>query len=243
VSVQIGQSLLHYRIVEKIGEGGMGVVWKAADTTLNRDVAIKVLPPGLAQDSERLARFEREAKVLASLNHANIASIYGLHEDGETRFLSMELVDGEDLAARLERGRLSIDEALGVARQVADALQSAHERGVVHRDLKPANILMTSKGKAKVLDFGLAKAFEPDPSSPANPSMSPTLTSQGTVAGMILGTAGYMSPEQARTLWPRCSSSSPTGICCLATCPAACVGCCAAACRRTRGSVCTTSLT
>jgi serine/threonine-protein kinase len=198
MSVEIGQNLLHYRIVEKIGEGGMGVVWKAEDTTLHREVAIKVLPPEVAQDTERLARFEREAKVLASLNHANIASIYGLHQADDVRFLSMELVDGEDLAVRLERGRMAVEDTLGIARQVADALQSAHERGVVHRDLKPANVVITSDGKAKVLDFGLAKALEADPAAQGNPSMSPTLTSQGTVAGMILGTAGYMSPEQAR---------------------------------------------
>ena len=198
MSLQPGQQLLHYRIVEQIGEGGMGVVWKAVDTTLNREVAIKVLPPMVAQDAQRLARFDREAKLLASLNHANIASVFGLHEDGEIRFLVMEFVEGEDLLKRLERGRMSLEEALGIARQIADALQSAHERGVVHRDLKPANILITPEGKAKVLDFGLAKAFEPDAASQANPTMSPTLTSQGTVAGMILGTAGYMSPEQAR---------------------------------------------
>jgi len=198
MTVEMGQNLLHYRIVEKIGEGGMGVVWKAEDTTLHRDVAIKVLPPEVAQDTERLARFEREAKLLASLNHANIASIYGLHQADDTRFLSMELVEGEDLAVRLARGRMSVEDTLGIARQVADALQSAHERGVVHRDLKPANIVITPEGKAKVLDFGLAKALEADPAKQGNPSMSPTLTSQGTVAGMILGTAGYMSPEQAR---------------------------------------------
>jgi predicted Ser/Thr protein kinase len=206
MALQPGQQILHYRVVEQIGEGGMGVVWKAVDTTLNREVAIKVLPPMVAQDPERLARFDREAKLLASLNHANIASVFGLHEaagastgsEPAVRFLSMEYVEGEDLAKRLDRGRLSLEEALGMARQIADALQSAHERGVVHRDLKPANILLTPEGKVKVLDFGLAKAFEPDPASPANPAMSPTLTSHGTVAGMILGTAGYMSPEQAR---------------------------------------------
>jgi Tol biopolymer transport system component len=176
----------------------MGVVWKAEDTTLNREVAIKILPPQVAQDIERLARFDREAKLLASLNHANIASVFGLHTEGEVRFLSMEFVEGEDLSKRLARGRMSLEESLGIARQVADALQSAHERGIVHRDLKPANIVLAPDGTPKVLDFGLAKALEADPSAPANPTMSPTLTSAGTVAGMILGTAGYMSPEQAR---------------------------------------------
>jgi len=205
MSLQPGRTLLHYRLVEQIGEGGMGVVWKAEDTSLHREVAIKVLPPALAQDGERRARFDREAKLLASLNHANIASVYGLHEapstsagQAEVRFLAMEYVEGEDLAKRLARGRMSVEGALGIARQVAEALQSAHESGVVHRDLKPANIVLTPEGKAKVLDFGLAKAFEADPSSPANPALSPTLTSAGTAVGVILGTAAYMSPEQAR---------------------------------------------
>ena len=143
----------------------MGVVWKAEDTSLHREVAIKVLPAALAEAPERLARFDREAKLLASLNHANIASIYGLHEDGDVRFLAMEFVQGEDLAKRLVSGRLSVADALGIARQVADALQSAHENGVVHRDLKPANILLTPEGQVKVLDFGLAKAFEADPTA------------------------------------------------------------------------------
>jgi serine/threonine-protein kinase len=198
VPLQPDQTLLHYRLIEQIGEGGMGVVWKAEDTSLHREVAIKVLPTMVSQDPERLVRFDREAKLLASLNHANIASVYGLHEDGDVRFLAMEFVQGEDLAKRLARGRISTADALGIARQVADALQSAHENGVVHRDLKPANILFTPEGQAKVLDFGLAKAFEADPSSPVNPTLSPTLTSAGTVAGVILGTAAYMSPEQAR---------------------------------------------
>jgi dipeptidyl aminopeptidase/acylaminoacyl peptidase/predicted Ser/Thr protein kinase len=193
-----GRKLLHYQLVDKIGEGGMGIVWKALDTTLNREVAIKVLPAVFAHDGERLARFEREAKLLASLNHPNIASVYGLHESEDVRFLAMEFIEGEDLLERLKRGRMKVEEALRVARQIADALQSAHESGVVHRDLKPANVLLSAGGKAKVLDFGLAKAFEPDLSAQVNPSMSPTLTSHGTIAGMIMGTAGYMSPEQAR---------------------------------------------
>jgi eukaryotic-like serine/threonine-protein kinase len=190
-----GASLLHYCLVEKIGEGGMGVVWKAQDTTLGRDVAIKVLPDTLAADPERLARFEREARVLASLNHPHIAGIYGIHEAGGRRFLSMELVPGEDLAQMLDRGPLPLERALDIARQVAEALEAAHDNGVVHRDLKPANVRITSGGKAKVLDFGLAKAY--DPVTASDPLRSPTITSAGTVAGLILGTAAYMSPEQA----------------------------------------------
>ncbi|MBD3852827.1 MAG: serine/threonine-protein kinase, partial [Acidobacteria bacterium] len=181
-------------------EGGMGVVWTATDTTLDREVAIKVLPEALAEHSDRLARFEREAKLLASLNHTNIAAVYGLHEgpDGE-RFIAMELVPGEDLAAILERGPLSVERALAFAHQIAEALEAAHEQGVIHRDLKPANIVITPDDRVKVLDFGLAKTLETDPASGSpDPSMSPTLTSAGTVAGMMLGTAAYMSPEQAR---------------------------------------------
>ncbi len=177
----------------------MGVVWKALDTTLNRDVAIKVLPEGFAGEGERLARFEREAKLLASLNHPNIAGIYGIHKLDNTTFLSMELVDGEDLQQRLSRGALSRRDALNYALQIAQAFEAAHESGVIHRDLKPANVRVTTAGKIKVLDFGLAKALSTDPSSPGtSPAMSPTLTSTGTVAGMVLGTAAYMSPEQAK---------------------------------------------
>ena len=194
-----GQTLMHYRVVDKLGEGGMGVVWRAVDTTLDRDVAIKVLPEGLAADPERLARFEREAKLLAAVNHPNIAEIYGLHAVDETRFIAMELIAGEDLAQRIGRGALPQQEVLEIAKQVARALEVAHEQGVIHRDLKPANVQMTPDGRVKVLDFGLAKALQPDPASgEANPSMSPTITSLGTQAGMILGTAAYMAPEQAR---------------------------------------------
>src|SRR5262245_53999195 len=187
----------HYRLDEKIGEGGMGVVWKATDTNLDRLVAIKILPEVFSEDPERLARFEREAKLLASLNHPNIDVIHGLHHAQGVRFLAMELVQGEDLAQRLQRGAMPLEEAIAVARQIADALEAAHESGVVHRDLKPANIQITPEGKVKVLDFGLAKAFESDSAS-GSPSLSPTVTSAGTRAGMILGTAAYMSPEQAR---------------------------------------------
>jgi len=200
MSLNQDTTLLHYRLIDKLGEGGMGVVWTATDTTLDREVAIKVLPEALAEHSDRLARFEREAKLLASLNHSNIAAVYGLHEgpDGE-RFIAMELVPGEDLAAILERGPLSVERALSFAHQIADALEAAHEQGVIHRDLKPANIVVTPDDRVKVLDFGLAKTLDTDPASGGpDPSMSPTLTSAGTVAGMMLGTAAYMSPEQAR---------------------------------------------
>jgi len=195
-----GQALLHYRIVDRIGAGGMGEVWRATDTSLGRDVAVKLLPPSVASDAERLARFEREAKLLASLSHPGIAAVYGLHQADGVRFIAMEFVDGEDLADRLARGPLAVDEAIDVARQVADAVEVAHEHGIVHRDLKPANVVRTRDGAVKVLDFGLAKALEPGSgsTSAADPMLSPTLTSAGTAAGVILGTAAYMSPEQAR---------------------------------------------
>ena len=192
----IGPTLGHYRIVEKIGEGGMGEVYRAHDERLDRDVAVKVLPEEVADDKERLARFEREAKLLASLNHPNIATLHGLEEDGGRRFLVMELVEGESLASRISRGPLLIDDALMVALQLAEALEAAHEQGVVHRDLKPSNIALTEDLDLKVLDFGLATALAP-PSIESDPSESPTL-SLGTAVGTILGTAAYMSPEQAR---------------------------------------------
>jgi len=199
MSIGPDTTLLHYRLVEKLGAGGMGVVWRALDTTLDREVAVKVLPDAFALDPERLTRFEREAKLLASLNHPNIATVHGLHESRGVRFLAMELVPGEDLAERLLRGPVSVDEALGIARQIAQALEAAHESGVVHRDLKPANVRITPAGAVKVLDFGLAKAFAVDPGARAESrSHSPTITSAGTLAGVILGTAAYMSPEQAK---------------------------------------------
>ncbi len=178
----------------------MGVVWKATDTTLGRDVAIKVLPETFHRDPERTARFEREARLLASLNHPNIAAIYGVGSAACVRFLAMELVEGEDLAARLARGSLSVAETLDLGRQVAEGLEVAHEKGIIHRDLKPANVKLTPDGRVKLLDFGLAKALEAQPatttSTPA--SLAPTLTSPMTAAQVILGTAAYMSPEQAR---------------------------------------------
>src|SRR5512134_523287 len=183
----------------------MGEVWRATDTKLDREVALKLLPEAFAADPERLARFEREAKLLASLNHSGIAHVYGfesatLPDGSSAHLLAMELVPGEDLAERLKRGAIPVDEALAVARQVAEALEEAHEHGIVHRDLKPANIKLTPDGKVKVLDFGLAKAFTDDTTGSSSPevSHSPTLSAQGTRAGVILGTAAYMSPEQAR---------------------------------------------
>jgi serine/threonine protein kinase len=195
VAPEPGTQLLHFRIVEKLGEGGMGVVWKAVDTTLDREVAIKVLPEAFAEEADRLARFEREARMLASLNHPHIAGIYGIHEAEGKRFLSMELVPGEDLSVALQRGPLPLERTLQIAREVAEALETAHENNVIHRDLKPANVRLTNDGKAKVLDFGLAKAYSPG--TAGDPTHSATLTSAGTVAGMVLGTAAYMSPEQA----------------------------------------------
>ena len=199
MNLEPGLQLLHYRLAEKIGEGGMGVVWLARDTSLDRDVAIKVLPAALAGEPERMARFEREARMLASLDHPNIAAVYGLHESDGTRFIAMEYIPGEDLAERLVRGPLSIEDTIDIAGQVAEALEAAHEQGVIHRDLKPANIKRTPDGKIKVLDLGLAKALATETSGDApSVSLSPTVTSAGTVAGTLLGTAGYMSPEQAK---------------------------------------------
>ena len=240
----IGTTLAHYRVTAALGAGGMGEVWRAEDEKLGREVALKVLPEEFAQDPERMARFEREAKVLASLNHPNIAHLYGLESvntqmaagtaapsgsaDGfagtsndepvraepegrspmgqasrlpdtdsvVTTFLVMELVEGEDLSERIKRGPVPIEEATAIALQIAEALEAAHEAGIVHRDLKPANIKLRPDGTVKVLDFGLAKAWEVDGSNP-NLSMSPTLTQHATAAGVILGTAAYMSPEQA----------------------------------------------
>jgi Tol biopolymer transport system component len=198
----IGQTLSHYRITAALGAGGMGEVYRATDTNLGRDVAIKVLPSEVVQDPERLGRFKREAHLLAALNHPNIAAIHGLEEADAKPFLVLELVEGEDLKQRLERGAIPVDEALEIAQQVAEALEEAHNKGIVHRDLKPANVKLTPDGKVKVLDFGLAKAWAGDApdgsSSSAALSQSPTLANTGTVAGLILGTAAYMSPEQAR---------------------------------------------
>jgi len=193
----IGQSLSHFNITAKLGEGGMGEVYRGEDTKLGREVAIKVLPEAVANDPERLARFEREAKVLASLNHPNIAGIHQVEEAEGVHFLVMELAEGEDLKERIDRGRLPVETALPIALQIAEALEAAHEKGIIHRDLKPANIKITPDGSVKVLDFGLAKALEEELEPGADIANSPTLTAAATQAGIIMGTAAYMSPEQA----------------------------------------------
>ena len=198
-----GTRLANYEIVSPIGAGGMGEVYRARDTSLKRDVALKLLPETFAADSERLARFQREAEVLASLNHPNIAGIHGLAETDGIKALVMELVEGEDLADRIARGAIPMDEALPIARQIAEALEAAHEQRIVHRDLKPANIKLRPDGTVKVLDFGLAKDW-----AAAGTAASPTITSPAlTEIGVILGTAAYMSPEQAVD-WR--STSAPT---------------------------------
>jgi serine/threonine protein kinase len=193
----IGKSLAHYSITAEIGKGGMGEVYQAKDQKLGRDVAIKVLPEEFAKDAERVARFQREAKLLASLNHPNIAAIYSLEEADGTHFLVMELIEGDTLAGRIKGGPIPVEEALKLALQIAEALEAAHEKGVIHRDLKPANIKVTPEGKVKVLDFGLAKAFAGEQAG-LNLSNSPTLSDMATQQGLILGTAAYMSPEQAK---------------------------------------------
>ena len=198
MALTLGTRLGVYDITAPIGEGGMGQVFRARDTKLNRDVALKVLPDSFASDPDRLARFTREAQTLASLNHPHIAAIYGLEESGGVSALVMELVEGEDLAQRIARGAIPLDEALPIAKQIAEALEAAHEQGIIHRDLKPANIKVRWDGTVKILDFGLAKASEPAGGSSSGISMSPTLSMHATQAGVILGTAAYMSPEQAR---------------------------------------------
>ena len=235
MALSAGTRLGTYEVLGLLGSGGMGEVYRAQDTKLQREVAIKTLPAGFAQDPDRLARFQREAQLLASLNHPNIAAIYGLEEFNGVRFLVLELVEGQTLAERLagkspaglhgvemprrgvstgakddvnrtatgreRRGNaangLPIDEALQICRQIADGLEAAHEKGIFHRDIKPANIKVTPEGKVKILDFGLAKAFA-DESAGTDPGDSPTLLASPTVPGVILGTAAYMSPEQAR---------------------------------------------
>ncbi len=193
----IGQTISHYKITSKLGEGGMGEVYRATDTKLNRDVALKVLPEAFATDRERMVRFSREAQVLASLNHPNIASIYGLEDSDDKHALVLELVEGETLAERVGRGAIPLEESLKIALQMAEALEAAHEKGIIHRDLKPANVKITPEGVVKVLDFGLAKALE-DQIPDADLTHSPTRTDQMTNVGVIMGTAAYMSPEQAR---------------------------------------------
>src|SRR6202140_374451 len=193
-----GTKLGTYEVVSAIGAGGMGEVYQAHDTKLGRDVAIKVLPEAFAHDAERLSRFRREAKMLASLNHPNIATIHGLEHSDGVQYLVMELVSGETLQERVKRdGGVPIEEALAIAKQIAEALEAAHEKSIIHRDLKPANVKVTPEGKVKVLDFGLAKAFAGDTST-EDMGNSPTLSMAATMQGVILGTAAYMSPEQAK---------------------------------------------
>ena len=194
-----GTRLGHYDVTTLIGEGGMGQVWQATDTQLNRQVALKILPDAFADDPDRLARFRREAQILASLNHPNIAAIYGIEQSDDARALVLELVGGPTLADRIAQGAIPVEDALPIARQIAEALEAAHEAGVIHRDLKPANIKVREDGTVKVLDFGLAKALDPtSASATADPSNSPTLTAAATQMGAIIGTAAYMSPEQAK---------------------------------------------
>ena len=199
MSLSPGVRLGSYEATARIGAGGMGEVYQARDTKLDRDVALKVLPDAFTANPDRLARFEREAKVLASLNHPNIGHIYELEEAEGTKALVLELVEGPTLADRIAEGPIPIDEALPIAKQIAEALEAAHEQGIIHRDLKPANVKVKADGTVKVLDFGLAKAFQPDASDP-NVSASPTisLTAAATQMGMVIGTAAYMSPEQAK---------------------------------------------
>jgi len=197
MTIAAGTRLGSYEVVAQIGAGGMGEVYRAHDSKLARDVAIKVLPANFVNDPERLSRFQREARMLAALNHPNIATIYGLEQSGEVACLVMELVPGETLAERVKAGPLPIEEALKIAVQIAEALEAAHEKNIIHRDLKPANVKVTPEGKVKVLDFGLAKAFAGEATS-EDLSNSPTLSMAATMQGVILGTAAYMSPEQAK---------------------------------------------
>src|SRR5438552_3074170 len=199
MSIQIGSKLGSLEITALLGKGGMGEVYRGRDTKLKREVAIKILPEEWARDADRISRFQREAEVLASLNHPNIAGIYDFQEAEGARFLVLELVEGETLADRIQRGPIPVNEALSIAKSICEALEAAHEKGIVHRDLKPANVKITPDGKVKVLDFGLAKAMENTPAN-ATLSNSPTLVNSmaASNAGMIIGTAAYMSPEQAR---------------------------------------------
>ncbi len=199
MTLTAGTRLGQYGILSPIGKGGVGEVFRARDTKPDREVAIKVLPAMLARQPERVARFRREAKLLAALNHPNIAAIYGFEEVDDQRFLVLELVEGATLSARLKSGPLPVEEALDVGKQIAEALEAAHERGIIHRDLKPANVVIREDGTVKVLDFGLAKALaENDPDAESHSDDSPTITHNFSRPGVILGTAAYMSPEQAR---------------------------------------------
>jgi serine/threonine protein kinase/Tol biopolymer transport system component len=198
MTLDSGSRLAHYEILSPLGAGGMGEVFRARDTKLGREVAIKVLPEDFTSDEERLGRFDREARLLASLNHPHVAAIHGFEEDSGTRFLVMELASGQTIQDRLKLGPIPVDEAVAIAGQIIDALESAHDKGIIHRDLKPANVMIDEDGKVKVLDFGLAKALDVEEGPDSGISNSPTMVRAATQAGMILGTAGYMSPEQAK---------------------------------------------
>src|SRR5262244_2347818 len=196
MALTIGTQLGSHEITALLGKGGMGEVYRARALKLKREVAIKILPDEFSRDADRVSRFQREAEVLASLNHPNIAAIYDLQEADGAQFLVLELVEGETLAERIARGPIPVEEALNIAKSICAALEAAHESGIIHRDLKPANVKVTPDGKVKVLDFGLAKAMDNAPAS-ATLSNSPTMLS-GSMGGIILGTAAYMSPEQAK---------------------------------------------
>ncbi len=183
----VGTSISHYKVTEKIGEGGMGEVYRATDTKLNRDVALKILPEQFSSDSQRMGRFQREAEVLASLDHPNIGQIYGIEDAGQTKALVLQLIEGPTLAEKIAQGAIPVEETLKIALQIAEGLEAAHEKGVIHRDLKPANIKITPEGQVKILDFGLAKALEGE-APESSLSQSPTLTNAATQAGVILGT-------------------------------------------------------
>ena len=208
-----GTKLAHYEVVAPIGAGGMGEVYRARDTRLDRDVAIKVLPDEFSRDKDRLARFEREAKLLAQLNHPNIATLHGLEQARGQQFIVMELIEGQTLAERIASGPIPVDEAILLFQQIATGLAVAHAKGIVHRDLKPANIKIGPDGTPKILDFGLAKAFAGEDEPRADSSQSPTLT-KGTALGVIMGTASYMSPEQARGKAIDGPISGPSGAAC-----------------------------
>jgi serine/threonine-protein kinase len=213
--VDAGTRLGPYEIVAMLGSGGMGEVYRARDTRLNRDVAIKILPESVVHDPDRLARFEREARVLAALNHALIAHVYGVEESGARRAIVMELVEGSTLEARIAQGPIPVPDALHIARQLAEALETAHELGIIHRDLKPANIKITRDDAVKVLDFGLAKAVDSSAHVGADALNSPTLTARATELGTILGTAAYMArSRRAASLSTGARTSGPSAWCC-----------------------------